>query len=278
MEDVSKALLIAAGMFFIILILSSLVIFHNDISTYFTQKHDDVIIKQTQELNAKFENYHRNNIRGSDLISLMNRVIDYNATESYFEGTNYKRIRVNIHIGAENLDEFKYELENSRFGTTNNFITADITNTTGGGDNYANDRQLVAITGTSSNLISRAVEKGFNITDTQLQQLQSQISNIIVDESGEDMRAIENRYYRANILEDLIGWRDIQVDEETWKSKGDSITKMELIKEIASQYYQYIQFKRACFDCTEVIYDDETNRVVEMNFVLQTKNGSVVFD
>lgn len=274
MENASKALLIAAGVFLAILILSALVVFYNQVSSFYTAEHEATVIEQAKEFNAKFENYHRNNIRGSDLISLMNRVIDYNSTQSYFEGTNYERIRVNIHIGAENVNEFKYS---SSYGTQLKYITADITNTIGSGDNWANDRALVAITATSTDLIAEAEASGFDITDTQLQQLQSKISNIIIDENSVDMYSIQNRYYRANILEDLLGWT-IDADKETWKSKGTTITKMNLIKDIANRYYQYTQFKRAVFDCVEMLYDEQTNRVVEMNFELQTKNGEVVFD
>lgn len=59
--------------------------------------------------------------------------------------------------------------------------------------------------------------------------------------------------------------------------------KIEAIKEIASKYYQYTQFKRAYFKCTEMKHDSGTGRVVEMNFEVQTKkdqrgNDVIQFD
>lgn len=54
--------------------------------------------------------------------------------------------------------------------------------------------------------------------------------------------------------------------------------KIDTIKDIVSQYYQYTQFKRAQFECKEVKVDTGTKRVVEMNFEVKTKNGQVQFD
>lgn len=54
--------------------------------------------------------------------------------------------------------------------------------------------------------------------------------------------------------------------------------KIDTIKNIVSQYYQYTQFKRAQFECKEVKIDTETRRVVEMNFEVKIKNGHVQFD
>ena len=47
--------------------------------------------------------------------------------------------------------------------------------------------------------------------------------------------------------------------------------KIKIIKNIVSQYYQYTQFKRALFECTDVNMDNETKRVVEMNFKVKKK-------
>ena len=54
--------------------------------------------------------------------------------------------------------------------------------------------------------------------------------------------------------------------------------KINTIKNIVSQYYQYTQFKRAQFECKEVKVDTGTKRVVEMNFEVKIKNGQVQFN
>ncbi|MBQ2835546.1 MAG: hypothetical protein IJE68_01760 [Clostridia bacterium] len=267
MENASKALLIAAGIFLAIMIVSLLVVLYNDISSYYTQKHEATLIEQTTKFNAKFENYHRNNIRGSDLISLMNKIIDYNATESYFDETNYERIKVTITLGNEEvLEGFKTGYEGKR----NQYLMSSvITNTTG--DNWVSDKKLIAITNTPSEMCQIASAKLGRITDKELQLLASKIYNIFVTDE-EDLDYADDRLYRAYMLEDLLGKNIIEVNEETGKTTDKfSADRLQVIKDITIQYYQYMQFKRAKFDCTEVKYDTETNRIVEMNFKLQTK-------
>ena len=282
MENAVKALLIAAGVIMAIMIVSLLVVLYNDVSSYYTQKHETTMIEQTTKFNAKFENYHRNNLRGTELISLMNRIIDYNATESYFEETNYERIKVKIFLGNDDiLNQFRYETDNKT--SKNKYLIGTITNRVNTPDpNWVNDKKLVEITNTPSDICQIASGVGlYNIADTKLQELASEISNIIVDEEEES--AIDDRLYRARILEEIFGKDVIKINKETGKTTDtESETRLQTIKEITSQYYQYMQFKRAKFDCTEVIYDTETNRIVEMNFKLQTKLvndvETVVFD
>lgn len=96
MENAAKGLLIAAGMFIAVLLMSLLIMLYNNVSEYYALQHEYKEVEQVQEFNAKFDNYNRNDIRGSDLISLMNRVIDYNSTQSYFEEMGYGRIKVTI--------------------------------------------------------------------------------------------------------------------------------------------------------------------------------------
>lgn len=285
MENATKALLIAAAVLLAIMVISLLVTMYNQIASKYQQEQELIAIDQLEQFNRQFENYNRDSLRGNELISFMNKIIDYNASQSYEVDTGYERIRVTIDLKGL-VDEFKYELDSSRYGNRNALIIDSITNTTGGGNNYANDKKLIAITGTSSQLINEAKGIGFDdITDTQLQQLQSKISSVIIDENSETDRAILNRYYRANILEDLLGWDDLKdnLDDTTWKSQSADISdKIEGIKNITNQYYQYTQFKRALFDCTDVEYDSETNRIVRMDFEVQSEsvNGveTVVFD
>jgi len=294
MENATKALIIAAAVLFAIMILTLLVAMYNQISSHYQQEHELMEIEQLEKFNRQFENYNRQNLRGNELISLMNKIIDYNANRSYDVDEGYKRILVNIDLkGLEGQLRFEIS-ENEWYDEINELIPDDgkITNATGDGDNYFNDRQLVAITGTSNEMIKEAEWVGFDgvsyplITDTKLQQLQSKISNIIIDEDSTEDRAVLNRYYRANILEDLLGWNIEMSSVESMEGKyitseSDS-EKMEKIKYITNQYYQYVQFKRVMFDCKNVIYDSETNRIVKMEFEVQTKtegeNEVIVFD
>lgn len=282
MEDVSKALLIGAGMFFAILLISSLVILHGQVSSMYSAKQDANIIEQTRKFNAKFENYNREDIRGNDLISLMNMVIDYNEAQSYEEGTGYDRILVTIDLDSfETLKQFMYDENYDR----NAYLRSSITNIDSG-NSWENDRELIKITNTSTDLIEiLETELGLeNASDTQLQKLSSKASSIILnnkDNDGETAEwAITYRIKRANLIKDILGVT-ISIDSKG-KTDPSDVNKVQKIKDITNIYYQYTQFKRAMFDCTKITYDTDTNRIKEMNFKLQvkTENGDkkVVFD
>lgn len=283
MENASKALLIAAGIFIAIILVSFLIIVYNQVSKYQAKKSEMALIEQTQKINERFENYHRNNIRGSDLISLMNRVIDYNSSQSYQDGTNYERIRVTITLVEDRnnedeiLDKFKYPTDDNT--SRNTYLINKITNTNRTGTNWQNDKKLIEITNTSSDLSDdlRSYDIEF-ISDAQLQKLASQIESIMVNDNTSDSTwDVYMRLKRAELIEHVLG-KEIKIDSNTGKTKNESKEFIKDVKEITSKYYQYMQFKRAYFDCTEVKYDEQTNRVVEMNFELQVKDGQVIFD
>ncbi len=290
MENITKALLMAAGMLLAVLILSLLVMAYNKLSGYYEQSQELLTAEQLDKFNKQFQNYAgRKDIRGNELISLMNKIIDYNESESYQVGTNYEPIKVKITIGENLVDAFKYETDDSqKVGAQNEYITAVIQNTINSTNNQANDKNLIAITNTPEDAKKIANEEvGItNLTDTQLQKLTMEISNILIDETSIDNSSNEYRRLRAislrNILNLDIGTNatnDIYLNATNYKTiiGGE---KIEAIKQIVSIYYQYTQFKRAYFSCPEegVKYNSQTGRVVEMNFQVQTKeqNGQIV--
>lgn len=285
MENITKALLMAAGMLLAVLILSLLVMAYNKLSGYYEQSQELLTAEQLDKFNKQFQNYAgRKDIRGNELISLMNKIIDYNASESYQVGTNYEPIKVKITIGGNDvINAFKYET--SDFG--NEFIKPVIQNTVDGINNQANDQDLIAITDTPDK--ARGIANGVgitNLTDTQLQKLTMEISNILIDETSIDNSSNEYRRLRAislrNILKLDIGTNasnSIRLNDKNYTTISGG-EKIEAIKQIVSIYYQYTQFKRAYFSCPEsgITYNSQTGRVVGMEFKVQTKeqNGQTV--
>ena len=78
MENATKALLIAAGFLIAIIILSMLALGYNQISNYYQQQSDNFTLSQIVELNKKFTNYDGKTIRGNEMLSVINLVVDYN--------------------------------------------------------------------------------------------------------------------------------------------------------------------------------------------------------
>lgn len=276
MENATKALLIAAGILLTVMIISLLVIGYNKISSFYQQSEEILTVEQLDKFNKQFQNYNRGDIRGNELISLMNKVIDYNVSQSYQEGTNYKPIRVEIKIGDQFVDSFRYDTDTT--GAKNSIIKSVINNTINNVNNQANDKKLVEIASTPDNLRAKAKDEiGIEITDTQLQKLTMEISNILIEEDKTDNSSNEYRRLRMislrNILKLNIGTtpeNTIRLNPTTYKTE-DGEKEIKAIREIVSQYYQYTQFKRAYFKCTEMLHDTDTGRVIGMNFEVQTK-------
>lgn len=262
MENATKALLISAGIMLAVMILSLMLVIYNQISSYYAAQHEEKEIEQLKDFNEIFENYHRDKIRGSDMLSLMNRIIDYNERQSYEENKQYPRMRVTIDLGSH-IDEFKFS---GGLTTPNVLPVRGVITNKATGDQRTEDKKLIAVTEIENVLISN--NTALNLTSTKLQQLSADISNIVIDpvyETEDSVNADNIREKRKNILKSILG-REC-ADQE-----------IETLKDIACQYYEFTQFKRALFNCTEVIYDQATGRICEMNFEVYTKNNMVVFN
>lgn len=246
MENATKALLIAAGILLIIMIISAMVIFWDEMAGYFTEKHEATMLEQLVEFNNKFSNYNGKTIRGNELISIMNRIIDYNSYQSDMLG--YEPIEITVDLKGHH-GEMKYRNETGG----NTLITNSIIHNDGG----TNDNYIKRISETSSRLSSN-----LGISDVKLQKLSAQIDSI-VDDDVVDARSNEDyKKYRAQLLTRILGY-DVEIND----------SRINKIKEATYQYYQFTQFKRAMFKCKSITYNqDDNGRINGMTFevVLET--------
>lgn len=285
MENATKALLIVAGVMIGIMILSLLVLGYNQISSYYASKDADEAITQLAKFNETFENYNKSNIRGTDLLTLMNKIIDYNERYSYSNEKQYPRIKVNIEINTSGFTEiwknnFMYSTTDSPIITPNSRIT----NTTGGTNDKNRDKNLIAVTNIENDLIRD--NSDLNLNSTKLQKLTSNISNFRLGTNETDISItqsqINDRLKRANLIKDILG-KTINFPNNNAGRAGiaDSAgqTLISRVQTITTQYYQFTQFKRAYFKCTKVGYDTDTARINEMNFAIKLKaDGTVEFN
>ena len=107
MENVSKALMMAGGLLISIMVISLIVILWGRLSSYFTENSKTTTVEQDAEFNAQFENYNKKSIRGNELISVMNKIIDYNRTASDIK--NYDRIIIDINLKNNNYIQNKID-------------------------------------------------------------------------------------------------------------------------------------------------------------------------
>jgi hypothetical protein len=261
MENVTKALLIAAGILFAVLILSLLAMFGGQLSGYYAEQHNSKIIEQDAKFNAQFENYNGQTIRGNEIISIMNKVVNYNTSIADME--KYDKVILSIDLkGYQNRanDNFKYS--DSDTSIFQGKMSANILKNTATSD--VNIRDVANI---SADLINELASAGIsNISDAQLQALSADIQNIAIDSNAAQSLQIT----RNQKLQNILG-----------KNKANSlnVSQMNTLVNVTKSYYQYTQFKRAMFKCTGVQHNTSQNgRVIGMTFVIVEENGKAKFD
>lgn len=281
MENSTKAIIIAGGMFILIMVITLLVVFGRSLSSYMQGQHDKEIVKQVTEFNNKFANYQGTELRGNELISVLNRVIDYNALEAGEYG--YDPVLVEIDLVDRNaLDSvIKFNSKDENFLFKKN--VSKIKNS------KDSDDELKTISQKGTTILSKYSDKEKypdnyipRLTDTKLQKLSAEISNIAQEKDNSswldgydgDRIAVYNRT-RAKKLTSILGY---EVSAEG-KIKVDGIEKdiIPAVKNATCEYYQYTQFKRIMFKCTLIEYSQDTGRINKMSFeVKTTTDGKIV--
>lgn len=106
MENASKALAIAGGVLISLLVIGALLLMFNNLSDYQKVGEQDEREAQMIEFNNQFITYLRDKVRGNEILSLMNRVVDYNTRKVENSQEQYQKIKITI-SGIE-VDKLKY--------------------------------------------------------------------------------------------------------------------------------------------------------------------------
>ncbi len=242
MENITKALLIAGGLLFTILVLTLVIISFNKMSSYYTGQHNTTMVEQITEFNNEFDNYSGQTIRGNELISIINRIVNYNRIYSDMDGA--ERITITVDLQGHQSD-FQYQ----GTSTTNIlFRSSTISNANG------NDGDLIRVSELASELSAST-----GIDDLKLQRLSSDISIICNTKDDE-------KEERDSKLRQILGYD---------KNKEFSSTEIQDIRNATLQYYQLTQFKRAMFDCTEVRHSQRDGLINRLSFRAVIENDSI---
>lgn len=112
MENATKALLMAAGIFFGLLVITMVLFMHGQISDYYETKETGEMIEQLTAFNKQYTSYNRADVRGSDLLSLINKIIDFNTSKDDDE----KEIQIKITIpNTDKAKLFYYQYDNYNY-------------------------------------------------------------------------------------------------------------------------------------------------------------------
>lgn len=113
MENASKALTIAGGILIAILIIAALMTMFSSSNEMFKAEQDKKEIEQVTAFNNQYESYNKKLLRGTDVISVINKVLDNN-TKYGVNGYNEPNYIMNVEF------EMKETLVYTTNGISNN--------------------------------------------------------------------------------------------------------------------------------------------------------------
>ena len=100
MENASRALLMAGGIFIALMIIGALLLMFNQIGDYEKAQSTGEKVSQVADFNKEFLKYTYDDIKGYELISLINKAIDFNGKSGIGNSVDYdKKITIKVKLG-----------------------------------------------------------------------------------------------------------------------------------------------------------------------------------
>ena len=198
MENASKALIMAGGILIALLVIGALVLMFNQLSYYQRTETDSEKTQQLADFNKEYLKYTYDDKKGYELISLVNKVIDYNIKEEVGNSVDYtKKITVVI-----NMKEFKskYGVKNITSLFTKDTYTINNSNTIFSADlnnfrSMENTYTLSAMNKLSANYdtLKQAKAENQNSYETKIKEI---VGKVVKNNSGNTISLTEIEQYR----------------------------------------------------------------------------------
>lgn len=162
MENASKALLMAGGMLIALLVIGALLLAFNQIGDYEKGKSSMTKSSQVADFNKEFGKYSGDDIKGYDILTLINKAVDFNSRKDIptQDGANYVDYSKTMTITLKNMKAFI-----SKHGT-------------GDKDEWLNDKQDVYAITSANDTIPKGIETFTGLENTyKIQRLRSLSAN-----------------------------------------------------------------------------------------------------
>lgn len=250
MENASKALIMAGGMLLAILIISVLIYAWGLFSEYQASKDSLSDVEDTAKFNEQFANYDRDDVKGYEIISLINKITDYNYRKSNDteakSNQKYAPITITVNlVSDENRKSFCPESgKNNKLFDKNTYEQSTRTTRNPLADIITTANQLEDYFGGSDD--ATKVAKGYTAI-------------FITPQTDEDKKNAVKKFNYSSSKQghyslDLASYNEICNKE----------------KDNAFKYYEYMKFKGSKFksDSSKLIYDEATGRITQMVFNL----------
>lgn len=242
MENASKALIMAGTILIAIMVVSLFFLMFNSLSDYQATNQKTTAEQQVVAFNNEYAGYARDNVRGTELVSLLNKVIDYNERKAEIEGVSgnegesiaFKPITVKVRINdskslISNPDGEKKLFTKNFYQISSNTQNSDL-----------------------KSILEWAQEVQNNYGRDSIQGLVSNTTAIFLkNEKDENKQKEAVKKYNSLV---------------SGKYQVTDYKQLQNDKDLVYRYYEFTQFKRAYFKCTETKYDKNTGRIIEMEF------------
>lgn len=237
MENASKALTIAGGILIGLLVIGALVLMFNQIGDYEKAQSKNKKNSQLAEFNNDYERYlDDKGINGTDVISLINKVMDYNKRASKGGTANSVNYDIKMSITVSGLNAFNVK--------------------------YAYD-------GTSANSLFSNDTFTFNerSTNNSLKKLLDDFSKTEGNLGIEEMKKLAYEYDASKGTNDNIGnikKKLLEIDSVTYSNwNGSTSPTLNTIK----KYRQYSEFKSSTFvQAQDTEYQDGQIQSIYLKF------------
>lgn len=220
MENASKALIMAGGILIALLVIGALLLMFNQIGSYEKAQTSNVKDSQLAQFNSDFERYTDDSgIQGVDIISIINKVVDFNKKTGVSNSVNYD-IKMTVEVSGltgENGFVQKYPVST---GTKPLFTSTTLKM----GEESNNKNRYFA----------EVITEYTNYENTYGLSVMSTLAsnyNDIKEKMGSKITEGSKEYYK--LVEEIIGKK---VNQYNFPSLSQ-----------ISQYKQYSEFKSATF-------------------------------
>lgn len=260
MENASKALLIAGGMLMVMLVIGLVLYVRQNYSDYYASQEEFKNIENVTQFNKQFTSYERNDVKGNELISLINKIIDYNDRMSDEAKNNSQGKPIAIIVDLVNSNERKKFLFNT--SSSNQLFNQNKFEEYGKSTSYSHDEDKYSFKNNITKKLKNDIDKVGNEKD--IAKIAKDIKAIFEPsvsgtESSKGVSITQKQNESVNKYNSYIstdkkisGWDDIKPGSD--------------IQIAVYQYYEYVQFKKGIFKCTGVEYDTDSGKVEKISF------------
>ena len=253
MENASKALIMAGSVLIALMIIGALILTFSNLTAYQETNTRSTRSTQMAEFNSQYETYNRKDVRGSDLYSLLNKAIDYNRREST-SGTRTES------TWADSGEDIGYLPLTITF-TINKSDKSELAAPDGKNRLFTSDKYTVE---GNSNTFEKNIKGKIDTLEntygqSSLTNLTTSLTKIFIDDDATSQEKEEavNNFNSSSRKKTVSNFKEIDGKSQ--------------IRQDVYMYYEYIQFKRAHFDCEKVEYNNETGRITKMEFKFNGK-------